>query len=149
MTGLEKGVGKAETISITNDMGRLSKEEIERMIRDAEIFEEEDRKIKERVDAKHALQSYIYNMRNTIEDKDKLADKLSEADKDSIREAIDAASNWLQESESQYESDVYEREDYEARMKEMQSICDPIIAQVYSSQGYQNDGSGDEEFEDL
>lgn len=149
VTGLEKGVGKAETISITNDMGRLSKEEIERMIRDAEIFEEEDRKIKERVDAKHALQSYIYNMRNTIEDKDKLADKLSEADKDSIREAIEAASNWLQESESQYESDVYEREDYEARMKEMQSICDPIIAQVYSSQGYQNDGSGDEEFEDL
>lgn len=55
VTGVEKGVGKSETISITNDMGRLSKSEIEEMIKSAEKFEEEDRKIKERIDAKHSL----------------------------------------------------------------------------------------------
>ena len=84
VTGVEKGVGKAETISITNDKGRLTKEEIEQMISDAEKFADEDKAIKERIDAKHSLQNYIYTMRNTIEDKDKLAEKLSEDDKSSI-----------------------------------------------------------------
>lgn len=84
VTGVEKGVGKAETISITNDKGRLTKEEIEQMINDAEKFADEDKAIKERIDAKHSLQNYIYTMRNTIEDKDKLAEKLSEDDKSSI-----------------------------------------------------------------
>ena len=150
VTGVEKGVGKSETISITNDMGRLSKSEIEEMIKSAETFEEEDRKIKERIDAKHSLQSYIYNMRNTIEDKDKLADKLSADDKDTIQQAIETANDWIKESEN-YDVDSYEKEDFEAQMKEMQTICDPIIASIYSSQGYQNGGAGDydEEFEDL
>lgn len=98
VTAVEKGIGKAETISITNDMGRLSKDEIDQMIKDAEKFEEEDRLIKERVDAKHALQSYIYNIRNTIEDKDKLASKLSYDDIEAIREAITKAEDWIQEN---------------------------------------------------
>merc|ERR1712157_278016 len=84
VTGVEKGVGKAETISITNDKGRLTKEEIEQMISDAEKFADEDKAIKEKIDAKHALQNYLYTMRNTIEDKDKLADKLSDDDKSTI-----------------------------------------------------------------
>jgi len=84
VTGVEKGVGKTETISITNDKGRLTKEEIEQMIADAEKFADEDKAVKERIDAKHALQNYIYTMRNTIEDKDKLAEKLSEDDKSTI-----------------------------------------------------------------
>ena len=62
VTGIEKGIGKSETITITNDMGRLSPQEIEEMIKKAEQFEEEDRVIKERVDAKHALHSYIYKI---------------------------------------------------------------------------------------
>ena len=95
VTGVEKGIGKSETISITNDMGRLSKSDIEKMIKDAEKFEEEDKKIKERIDAKHSLQSYIYNMRNTIEDKDKLAEKLSYDDKEAILEAITTAEAWI------------------------------------------------------
>ena len=75
VTGVEKGVGKSETISITNDKGRLTPEEIMRMINDAEKFADEDKIIKERLDAKHSLQNYMYTMRNTIEDKDKLAEK--------------------------------------------------------------------------
>lgn len=95
VTGVEKGVGKSETISITNDKGRLTPEEIMRMINDAEKFADEDKVIKERLDAKHSLQNYMYTMRNTIEDKDKLAEKLEQDDKSAISDAIIEAEEWL------------------------------------------------------
>merc|ERR1711966_140127 len=77
----DKGTGKSEKITITADKGRLSEEEIERMVQEAEEFAEEDRKIKERVDARNSLETYAYNMKNTVSDSDKLADKLEEDDK--------------------------------------------------------------------
>lgn len=77
----EKGTGKTETIAITNDKGRLTKEEIEQMVADAEKFADADKEIKDRIDSKHQLENYIYQMRNTIEDKEKLADKLDEDEK--------------------------------------------------------------------
>lgn len=80
----EKGTDKKETISITNDKGRLTKDEIERMIADAEKFAEEDKLLKDKIDAKHQLEHYIYQMRNTIEDKEKLADKIDDDDKSLI-----------------------------------------------------------------
>jgi len=91
VSATEKGTGKTESISITNDKGRLTKEEIDQMIADAEKFADEDKAIKERVDAKHQLDNYIHQMRNTIEDKDKLADKLDEDDKNTIQEALTEA----------------------------------------------------------
>merc|ERR1711881_489005 len=84
----EKGTGKTETITITNDKGRLSKEEIERMVEESEKFAEQDKAIKEKLDAKHSFDNYIYQMRNQIEDKEKLADKLDEDDKKSIADAL-------------------------------------------------------------
>jgi heat shock protein 5 len=95
VNAVEKGTGKAETISITNDKGRLTPEEIERMVQEAEQFAEEDKMIKERIDARHSLQNYIYSMRNTIEDNDKLADKLDEDDKSTIADALSEAEDWL------------------------------------------------------
>ena len=143
VTGVEKGIGKSETISITNDKGRLTKEEIEQMIADADKYAAEDKVIKERIDAKHALQNYIYTMRNTIEDKDKLADKLSEDDKSTIQDAITEKEDWLNAN------DEAEKDAIEEQMKELQSVCDPIIASIYNSQGFQGDDDDDEEFEDL
>ena len=145
VTAVEKGVGKSETISITNDMGRLSKEEIERMVSEAAEFEEADRLIKERVDAKHALQSYIYNIRNTIEDKDKLATKLSYDDIERIREAIAEAEDWLNENG---DDEFITKEDFESTMKQLQAVSDPIIASVYNSQGHQG-SYDDDDFADL
>lgn len=84
----EKGTGKTETITITNDKGRLSKEEIDRMVEESEKFAEQDKAIKEKLDAKHQLDNYIYQMRNQIEDKEKLADKLDEDDKKTIADAL-------------------------------------------------------------
>merc|ERR1719297_430257 len=143
VTGVEKGIGKSETISITNDKGRLTQEEIEQMIADAEKFADEDKAIKERVDAKHALQNYIYTMRNTIEDKDKLAEKLSEDDKSTIQDAITEAEDWLNSN------DDADKDAIDEQMKELQKVCDPIIASIYNSQGYQGGEDDDEEFEDL
>jgi len=81
----DKGTGKAEKITITNDKGRLSQEEIERMVEEAEEFAEEDKKIKERIDSRNSLETYAYNMKNTVSDSDKLGDKLEESDKSTIQ----------------------------------------------------------------
>ena len=140
----EQGTGKSESISITNDKGRLTKEEIERMVADAEKFADEDKLIKEKIDAKHQLENYIYQMRNQIEDSEKLADKISEDDKNSISEALSEASDWLSAN------DDADREDFESQLKSLQKVCDPIVAQVYQAQGGQGQGGyDDEEFEDL
>lgn len=95
VTAKEKGTGKEETITITNDKGRLSKEEIDAMIRDAEKFADQDKALKEKIDAKNTLENYIYTMRNTIEDKEKLANKIDEDDKEKIKEALQEAQDWL------------------------------------------------------
>lgn len=84
----EKGTGKTESITITNDKGRLSKEDIERMVEESEKFADQDKAIKEKLDAKHQLDNYVYQMRNQIEDKEKLADKLDEDDKKLIADAL-------------------------------------------------------------
>jgi len=122
VTANEKGIGKSESLTITNEKGRLTQDEIERMLRESEKWQDEDRKIKERIDKKNALENYVYTMRNSIDDKDKLADKLSEEDKETIREAIEETSDWLQ-SNPEAEAD-----DLGDKTKELQSICDPIVA---------------------
>jgi heat shock protein 5 len=143
VTAHEKGTGKSESITVTNDKGRLSKEEIEAMIRDAEKFADQDKALKEKIDAKNSLENYIYTMRNTIDDKEKLADKIEEDDKDKIKEALQEAQDWLKDH------DDAEREDFESHLKDLQSVCDPIIAKVYKQHGQGAAGSEDEDHEDL
>lgn len=83
------------------------------MIKDAEKFAEEDKVLKEKIDAKNSLENYVYTMRNTIEDKEKLADKISDSDKDAIKEALTEAQDWLN---SNQEAD---KEDLEGKLKEL------------------------------
>jgi len=139
----EKGTGKVENITITNDKGRLTPQEIEQMVADAEKFADQDKEVKEKIDAKHQLDNYIYQMRNTIEDKEKLADKLDEDDKNAISEALSEAQDWVNSNE---DADL---EGLEEQLKELQRICDPIVAKVYQGQGGQGGDDDDEEFEDL
>merc|ERR1719197_238513 len=84
----DKGTGKKETIPITNDKGRLTKEEIDQMIKDSEKFAEEDKAIKEKIDARNQFENYIYQMKNSVEDKEKLADKIDDDDKSAIKDAL-------------------------------------------------------------
>ena len=89
----DKGTGKAEKITITAEKGRLSEEDIERMVREAEEYADEDKKVKERIDARNGLESYLYNMKNTLDDDEKgVADKLSADDKEEIENTFAAAS---------------------------------------------------------
>jgi heat shock protein 5 len=129
VSALEKGTGKVEKIVITNDKGRLSKEEIEKMVKDAETFAESDKKVKEKVDSKNALENYIYSMKNTVEDKEKLADKLPEADKEMVTNAVKEQSDWLTANPEA------EKEEYDTHLKDIQGICDPIIAKIYKQGG--------------
>ena len=138
----DKGTGKKEVITIENDKGRLSKEEIERMIADSEKYADEDKAIKEKIDAKNQFENYIYQMKNSVDDKDKLAEKISEDDKSTIKDALTDASDWLNAN-----SDA-EKDDFEDKLKELQRVCDPIISAVYQSQGGQGQDDDDEEFEE-
>merc|ERR1739846_260064 len=83
VSAMDKSSGKQNKITITNDKGRLSKEEIERMVNDAEAFKEEDEKQKERISAKNNLESYCFNMKSTLDD-EKLKDKTGESDRETI-----------------------------------------------------------------
>ena len=95
------------------------------MIKDAEKFAEEDKLLKEKIDAKNSLENYVYTMRNTIEDKEKLADKIEDSDKETIKDALTEAQDWLN---SNADAD---KDDLESKLKELQSVCDPIISKVY------------------
>jgi len=130
VSAVEKATGKSEKIVVTNDSGRLTKEEIEKMIRDAKTFEEQDKKVKEKIDAKNSLENYIYSMKNTVEDKEKgVGDKLSESEKETITSAVKESSDWLSANPEG------EKEDYETHLKDLQKICDPIIAKIYKQSG--------------
>lgn len=136
----DKGTGKAEKITITAEKGRLSEEEIERMVNEAEEFAEEDRKVKERIDARNGLESYLYNLKNTLEDDEKgLADKLSPEDKKELQDMIDETLDWMDENP---EAD---KEDYDEKMKEVENVANPIMRQFYQG----GDGGADEDMGDF
>ncbi|KAH1049316.1 hypothetical protein GYH30_020035 [Glycine max] len=134
----DKGTGKSEKITITNEKGRLSQEEIDRMVREAEEFAEEDKKVKERIDARNSLETYVYNMKNQVSDKDKLADKLESDEKEKIETAVKEALEWLDDNQS------VEKEDYEEKLKEVEAVCNPIISAVYQRSGGAPGGAGGE-----
>merc|ERR1712194_5692 len=138
----DKGTGKAEKITITAEKGRLSEEEIERMVKEAEEFAEEDKMVKDRIDARNGLESYLYNLKNTLDDDEKgLSDKISAEDKKELQDIIDEALDWLEENP---EAD---KEDYDAKQKEVEQVANPIMQNVYS--GSEGGGGGDEDMGDF
>jgi len=139
----DKGTGKKEKITITNDKGRLSQEEIDRMILEAEEFAEEDKLLKEKVDARNQLETYCYNMKNSISDSDKLADKLEEEDKTAVEEAVTEALEWLDDNPAA------EKEEYEEKLKEVEGVCNPIVSKVYAGAGGGEDAEGEDEDFDM
>merc|ERR1711937_311951 len=128
VSACDKSTGKQNKITITNDKGRLSKEEIERMVNDAEKFKEEDNKQKDRISAKNGLESYCFNMKTTIED-EKMADKISEDDKKKITDKCDDAIKWLDANQ------LAEVEEFQEKQKEVEAVCNPIITKLYQGAG--------------
>ncbi|KAK4107544.1 heat shock protein 70 [Canariomyces notabilis] len=128
VSALEKGTGKTNQIVITNDKGRLSKEEIERMLAEAEKFKEEDEREGARVAAKNGLESYAYSLRNTLSDS-KVDEKLDAADKEKLRTEIDKIVNWLDENQQA------SKEEYEEHQKELEAVANPIMMKFYGAGG--------------
>jgi len=128
VSATDKSTGKDSKITITNDKGRLSKDEIERMVKEAESFKAEDDAKKEEIQAKNGLESYAYNMKQTVED-DKVKDKISDDDKKTILDKCKETIEWLDSN------DGAGKETFEAKQKELESICAPIITKLYQSGG--------------
>merc|ERR1712188_879 len=120
--------GKKANITITNDKGRLSKDDIERMVREAEQFADEDAQAKERIDAKNGLESYAYNMKNQIND-EKFKDALAEDDKKAVEDKVNEVMTWLDTAEHA------EKEEFESMQKELEAVCNPIIQKMYQDAG--------------
>merc|ERR1719371_78230 len=128
VSAADKSTGKQNKITITNDKGRLSKEEIERMVNDAEKFKAEDEKQKERISAKNGLESYCFNMKTTLDD-EKVKDKISEDDKKAIGDKCDEAIKWLDANQ------LAEVEEFSEKQKEVEAVCNPIITKLYAEGG--------------
>jgi len=136
----DKGTGKAEKITITNDKGRLSQEEIDRMVQEAKEYEEEDKKVKEKIDAKNSLESYIYNIKNTINDEDKIKDKLSDEDKETLEEVVKTTTEWIDENSQA------EKEEFDDKQKEVEKTVNPIMSKLYAAgAGGDGDSGGEDE----
>jgi len=124
----DKSTGKQNKITITNDKGRLSKEDIERMVNDAEKFKADDDKQKEVIAAKNGLESYCFNMKQTIED-EKVKDKISETDRKVINDKCDDTIKWLDANQ------LAEVEEFNDKQKELEGICNPIVTKLYQQGG--------------
>ncbi|KAK0591454.1 hypothetical protein LWI29_002151 [Acer saccharum] len=120
--------GKKNKITITNDKGRLSKDEIKKMVQEAEKYKSEDEEHKKKVESKNSLENYANNMRNTIKD-EKIGSKLTPDDKKKIEEAIEQAIQWLDGNQ------LAEADEFDDKMKELESIYNPIIAKMYQGAG--------------
>jgi heat shock protein 1/8 len=124
----DKAGGNKNKITITNDKGRLSKEDIERMVKEAEKYKGADEENRKRIEAKNSLENYAYSLRNTIQD-EKVAGKLSESDKHDLEGAVDATIKWLDSNQSAT------TEEFEYHRKELEQKANPIMTKLYQGAG--------------
>uniref|UniRef100_A0A8C8DI53 Heat shock protein family A (Hsp70) member 8b n=1 Tax=Oryzias sinensis TaxID=183150 RepID=A0A8C8DI53_9TELE len=128
VSAVDKSTGKENKITITNDKGRLSKEDIERMVQEAEKYKAEDDVQREKVSAKNGLESYAFNMKSTVEE-EKLKDKISEDDRKKILDKCNEVISWLDRNQSA------EKEEFEHQQKELEKVCNPIMTKLYQGAG--------------
>ena len=124
----DKSTGQKNKITITNDKGRLSKEEIERMVQEAEKYKAEDEEHKKKIEAKNGLENYAYNMKNTMNDEN-VGGKIDPDDKAKIMAAVEEAITWLDGNQTA------EVDEFEDKQKELEGVCNPIISKMYQGAG--------------
>ena len=131
----DKATSTESNITITNDKGRLSQDDIERMVKEAEKYAAEDDAMKEKIEAKNQLENYAYSMRNSIND-EKLKDKLEAEDKETIDKAVTETTAWLDANQTA------EKDEYDAKQKELEAVCNPIMMKLYGQGGAPGEGGG-------
>ncbi|KAL1586460.1 hypothetical protein WHR41_05357 [Cladosporium halotolerans] len=122
----DKGSGKTESITITNDKGRLSAEEIERMVEEAEKYADEDKATRERIESRNGLENYAYSLKNQLNDDEGLGGKIDEDDKDTLLEAVKEAQDWLEENAATATS-----EDFDEQKQKLSDVAYPITSKLY------------------
>ena len=126
VSAVEKSTGKAEKITITNQPSRLSKEDIDRMVKEAEQFKNDDDKIKQQVEAKNKLEHYCYNVKSTVLGEQKMKAALG-SDVSTVESTVDSTLKWLEENTSE------SAQVYEDKLKEVEEVLMPLIAKAYQS----------------
>jgi L1 cell adhesion molecule like protein len=134
----DKTTGKMSKITITNDKGRLSKEQVEEMIRKADEMADEDKKAKERIESKNSLEQYSYNLKQSLTE-DGVKDKLSDVDKQKIGNACDEAIKFME-----INSDST-KEEFDNERKKLEAIAMPIMSKIYQQNGDMPGYNGDED----
>lgn len=134
----DKGTGKVESLTITSEKGRLSEEEIERMVHEAEEFAEQDAAEKAKVQAKNELEAYLYNLKTTINDS--LGDKLDPAEKENLSQTVDDALTWLEDNPAAT------KEEYDGKQKEVEALANPLIKKAYEAAGGGASPAPDDDF---
>jgi L1 cell adhesion molecule like protein len=129
----DKSTGKTNQITITNEKGRLSQSEIDRMVSEAEQYRAEDEANKGKVEAKNGLENYCFTMRNTLQE-EKLKEKFEDGDKENIEKAVQDTLDWLDKNQ------LAEKDEFEAKQKELEGVVNPIMMKVYQAAG--GDGGG-------
>jgi len=128
VNALDKTTGKSERITITNDKGRLSQEQIEKMVREAENYKDEDNKQRERIEAKNQLENYAYTIRSSLQD-EAVSGKLSSDDKTKLNGVVDSTLSWLDTHQSA------SKEEFEAKRKELENTAMPIMSKLAQEGG--------------
>ncbi|CAN9288249.1 unnamed protein product [Alternaria alternata] len=139
VSAIDKGTGKGESITITNDKGRLSKEDIERMVEEAEKYAEEDKANRERIESRNKLENYAYSLKNQVNDDEGLGGKIEEEDKESLLEAVKETQDWLESNASEAAA-----EDFDEQFQKLSDVAYPITSKLYGSGG----PGGDDEMPD-
>ncbi|OQE47231.1 hypothetical protein PENCOP_c001G07007 [Penicillium coprophilum] len=124
----DKGTGKAESITITNDKGRLSQEEIDRMVQEAEQYAEEDKAIKGKIEARNGLENYAFSLKNQVNDENGLGGQIDEDDKQSILDAVKEVNDWLEDNAA-----TATMEDFEEQKEQLSGVAYPITSKLYGS----------------
>merc|ERR1712232_375169 len=124
----DKSTGKSNQITITNEKGRLSQAEIDRMVQEAEKYRSEDEAHKAKVEAKNGLENYCFTMRNTLNE-EKLKEKFEAGDKEKIEAAVQEALDWLDKNQ------LAEKDEFESKQKELEGVVNPIMMKVYQAAG--------------
>ena len=119
----DKGTGHTQKITITNDKGRLSKEQIESMLKDAEKFKKDDEENKSRIESRNELENFAYNMKNTINNENV---KLNDKDKTKIKDSVEDALKWLESNQ------MASKEEYKAKLDDLMNITNPIVSAMYN-----------------
>jgi len=124
----DKSTGKKDKITITNEKGRLSKDQIEKMVKEAENYKKQDEEAKDRIESKNKLENYAYSVRNTTKE-DNLKDKLSAEDKAAIDKSVDETIKWLDANQSAA------KEEFDQKTAELEKVVNPNMTKLYQSAG--------------